>query len=126
MTVGYHSRHGQLCPEYVCQREGISRGEPACQRIPGAGIDQVIGALLVEAVNPVALEVTLVVQRELQSRFEEADRSFFERVEHGFRTLANADPARIKWIDATQPIAAVAAEVWKQVESLIAKNALEK
>jgi DNA invertase Pin-like site-specific DNA recombinase len=81
MTVGYHSRHGQLCPEYVCQREGINRGEPACQRIPGAGIDQVIGALLVEAVNPVALEVTLAVQRELQSRFEEADRLRHAQVE---------------------------------------------
>jgi len=81
MTVGYHSRHGQLCPEYVCQREGISRGEAVCQRIPGSGIDQVIGALLVEAVNPVALEVTLAVQRELQSRFEEADRLRHAQVE---------------------------------------------
>ncbi|CAP41744.1 recombinase family protein [Bordetella petrii] len=81
MTVGYHSRHGQLCPEYVCQREGISRGEAVCQRIPGSGIDEVIGALLVEAVNPVALEVTLAVQRELQSRFEEADRLRHAQVE---------------------------------------------
>jgi hypothetical protein len=81
MTVRYHSRHGQSCPEYVCQREGISRGEALCQRIPGSGIDQVIGALLVEAVNPVALEVTLAVQRELQSRFEEADRLRHAQVE---------------------------------------------
>ena len=74
MTVRYHSRLGQLCPEYVCQREGIEHGEAVCQRVPGAGVDQAIGALLVDAVNPVALEVTLAVQRELQSRFEEADR----------------------------------------------------
>jgi dTMP kinase len=61
-----------------------------------------------------------------RDRFEEADRAFFERVEQGFRALAKADPGRIKWIEATQPIAAVAAEVWKQVESLIAKIPLEK
>jgi len=81
MTVRYHSRHGQLCPEYVCQREGIENGEALCQRVPGAGVDQAIGALLVEAVNPVALEVTLAVQRELQSRFDEADRLRHAQVE---------------------------------------------
>ena len=73
MSVGYHSRHGQLYPEYRCMREHIQHGEAVCQRVPGAGVDQAIGALLVEAVNPVALDVTLQVQRELQSRFEEAD-----------------------------------------------------
>jgi len=37
--------------------------------------------LLVEAVNPVALEVTLSVQRELQSRLDEADRLRHAQVE---------------------------------------------
>ncbi len=74
MTVRYHSRRGQLCPGYICQREGIEHGEAVCQHVPGAGVDQAIGALLVEAVNPVALEVTLAVQHELQSRLDEADR----------------------------------------------------
>ncbi len=81
MTVRYHSRHGQLCPEYVCQREGIEHAEPVCQRVPGVGIDQAIGDLLVAAVNPVALEVTLAVQRELQSRLEDADRLRHKQVE---------------------------------------------
>ena len=74
MTVGYHSRHGQLFPEYVCQRERIEHDEAVCQKVPGVGVDRAVGALLVEALNPVALEVTLAVQRELQSRLEEADR----------------------------------------------------
>jgi DNA invertase Pin-like site-specific DNA recombinase len=81
MTVGYHGHDGQLRPEYVCQREGIEHGEPTCQRIHGAGIDQAIGELLVEAVNPVALEVTLAVQRQLQSRLEEVDRLRLAHVE---------------------------------------------
>jgi hypothetical protein len=81
MTVAYRSRHGQLFPVYQCQREGIEHGEPACQRIHGAGIDQAIGELLIEAVNPVALEVTLAVQRELQSRLEESDRLRHAQVE---------------------------------------------
>jgi dTMP kinase len=53
-----------------------------------------------------------------RDRFEEAGRAFFERVEQGFHALAKQDPARIKWIDATKPIDLVAAEIWKQVQSL--------
>jgi len=85
MTVGYHARRGQLCPEYVCQHDGIEHGLPVCQRIAGVGVDRAIGELLVEAVNPVALEVTLAVQRELQCRLDEAERlrrAQLERVQY--------------------------------------------
>jgi hypothetical protein len=37
MTVRYHSRQGRLCPEYICQREGIEQAEPVCQRVFGGG-----------------------------------------------------------------------------------------
>ena len=91
MTVRYHSRNGDLCPEYVCQRQGIEHAEPVCQRVPGVGVDQAIGDLLVKAVNPLALEVTLAVQRELQSRMEEADRLRHKQVE---RAQYESDLAR--------------------------------
>lgn len=81
MTVRYHSRNEHLCPEYVCQHEGIEHAEPICQRVCGIGIDQAIGELLIEAVNPMALEVTLAVQHELQARMEEADRLRHKQVE---------------------------------------------
>lgn len=74
MTVRYHVRKGLLCPEYVCQKEGIEHAERFCQRIPGAGIERAIGDILIEAMNPVALDVALAVKEELQSRLEEADR----------------------------------------------------
>ena len=54
-----------------------------------------------------------------RDRFEEADRAFFERVEQGFRALAKADPTRIKWIEATQPISTVAEHIWAEVEELL-------
>ncbi len=95
MTVRYHSRNGHLCPEYVCQREGIEHAEPICQRVPGVGIDQAIGNLLVDAVNPVALEVTLAVQHELQSRIEEADRLRHKQVE---RAKYEADLAQRRYL----------------------------
>src|ERR1700730_9702034 len=81
MTIRYHVRNGHLCPDYLCQREGIEHAQPLCQHVPGSGIDEAIGALLVEAVSPVALEVALTVQQELQSRLEEADRLRGQQVE---------------------------------------------
>ena len=49
-------------------------------------------------------------------RFEAAGRKFFERVEQGFLAIAKAEPGRVKYIDATQSIEAVQAQIWKHVE----------
>jgi DNA invertase Pin-like site-specific DNA recombinase len=95
MTVRYHSREGRLCPEYVCQRDGIEHAKPVCQRIPGAGIDRTIGELLVDAVSPMALEVALSVQQELQCRIEEADRLRQKQVE---RAQYEVDLARRRYM----------------------------
>jgi len=73
MTIRYHARGAHLLPEYVCQRDGIARGEPICQRIPGECVDQAIGELLLAAMTPLTLEVTLAVQEELVARAVEAD-----------------------------------------------------
>jgi DNA invertase Pin-like site-specific DNA recombinase len=95
MTVRYHSREGRLWPEYLCQRDGIEHAQPLCQRIPGAGIDQAVGQLLVEAVSPVALDVALTVQQELQCRIQEADRLRQKQVE---RAQYEADLARRRYL----------------------------
>jgi hypothetical protein len=58
----------------VCQRRGIEHGEPICQYVPGENVDASIGRLLVDAVSPLALEVALTVQQELQARLDETDR----------------------------------------------------
>ena len=95
MTVRYHSRRGHLIPDYVCQREGIEHGEPICQHIPGAAIDEVVGNVLVEAVTPITLEVALAVQQELQSRLDEADRLRKQQVE---RARYEAELARRRYL----------------------------
>lgn len=95
MTIRYHRRQGCLCPEYVCQREGIEQAEPICQSVHGAGLDEAIGKLLLEALNPLALEVSLAVQRELQSRLEEADRLRHKAVE---RAQYEADLAQRRYM----------------------------
>jgi DNA invertase Pin-like site-specific DNA recombinase len=74
MTVRYHSRQGQLVPDYLCQQAGIAQAAPICQHIPGSRIDQAISQLLLETVSPMALDVALRVESELQHRRDEVDR----------------------------------------------------
>jgi len=95
MTVRYNHRNGKALPTYTCQRRGIARAEPVCQSIPGAHIDAAVGRLLVEAVTPLALEATLTVEHQLQSRADEADRLRSRQVE---RARYEADLARRRFI----------------------------
>jgi hypothetical protein len=81
MTVHYHTRHGHQVPNYVCQSRGIERAEPVCQDVPGAGIDEAIGTLLVELMTPLTLEVTLAVQEELTAHAADAERLRQQQVE---------------------------------------------
>ena len=55
----------------------------------------------------------------LRDRMEEADRSFFERVQHGFQMIASSEPLRVKAIDATLGIETVAAAIWTQVSAVL-------
>jgi DNA invertase Pin-like site-specific DNA recombinase len=95
MTVRYHRRHGRLLPEYVCQREGVEYAEPLCQRIPGVGIDEAVGELLMQAVSPLTLDIAFTVQQELQRRLEEADRLRHKQVQ---RAQYEAELARRRYM----------------------------
>jgi len=82
MTIRYkYQRKGRIDPVYLCQRNRIERWESSCQYIPGAGIDEAIGKLLIESVTPLTLEVALQVQQELENRFKEADNLRKQQVE---------------------------------------------
>jgi DNA invertase Pin-like site-specific DNA recombinase len=75
MTIRYkYRRSRRVDPVYLCQRQRVERWESSCQYIPGAGIDEAIGKLLIESVTPLTLEVALEVQRELEARFNETDK----------------------------------------------------
>lgn len=81
MSIRYHNRRGGITPEYVCPGESNRIGVPKCQTIPGDKIDAAVGELLLEAMTPVALEVSLSVQAEVQKRFDEADKLRLREVE---------------------------------------------
>jgi len=82
MTIRYkYQSKGRIEPAYLCQRKRIERFENSCQYIPGAAIDEAMSKLLIESVTPLTLEVALEVQRELESRFNEADKLRKQQVE---------------------------------------------
>jgi len=95
MTVRYSARNGKRLPTYACQRKGIEHAEPLCQTIPGQHLDDAVGRLLVESVTPMALEATLTVQQQLQSRTDEADRLRSYQVE---RARYEVDLARRRFM----------------------------
>jgi dTMP kinase len=55
-------------------------------------------------------------QPSLRDRFEEADREFFERVDLGYRAIAQEEPDRIKVIHADQTADQVELAIWKLVK----------
>ena len=95
MSVRYHERDGRLVPDYACTKAHIELGQPLCQAITGAGIDEAVGKLLVESVTPLAMEVALDVQGEIQLRLAEAARL---RHQHVQRAQYEADQARIRYM----------------------------
>jgi len=95
MTVRYQTQSKALCPIYVCQREGISNGKPICESIPGHSIDDAVGALLVEMMSPVTIELALAVQHELTCRIEATDKIRRQQVE---RARYAADLARQRFM----------------------------
>lgn len=63
--------------------------------------------------------VPLPFEPPLRDRMEEADRQFFERVEIGYRTIAQAEPKRVRLLDATQSIETLTREIWDLVNALL-------
>jgi hypothetical protein len=97
MGIRYHQVHGDERgrPDYVCQEQVIRKGGKICQVVPGKNVDAAIGALLVELVTPMNLEVTVAVQRELESRAAELDAA---RRQHVERTRYEAELARRRYM----------------------------
>jgi hypothetical protein len=79
----------------MCQKDGIEHGKPFCQSINGEQIDKAIGDLLAQTMTPMALDVALAVQQEVQARREEVDRLRRQQVE---RARYEADLAQRRYM----------------------------
>ena len=125
MTVRYHWRRGGLAPDYVCQRKGIENAESICQRVSGAEVDRFIGAVLVELINPITLDVALAVQQELHAQLEEGDRLRGQQVERA-RYEAELAQRRYMRVDPDNRLVADSLEAdWNQKLKLLADTQQE-
>jgi DNA invertase Pin-like site-specific DNA recombinase len=109
MTLRYHERHGQLYPDYLCQRELIDHAAPPCQHLPGQAIDAAIAQLLLTTMTPLNLEVALAVQQEIAARQDEVDALRAKQVE---RAQYEADLAgqRYRHVDPNNRLVAATLE----------------
>jgi DNA invertase Pin-like site-specific DNA recombinase len=82
---------GECTPVYLCNRDQLDYGHALCTRIPGAGIDAIVTAILLEKVTPMAVKAAISVQQEIVKRAQEADQLLRRQVE---RAQYDADLAR--------------------------------
>ncbi len=109
MTIRYHTRHGTQIPSYVCQNDGIRTAQPICQHLAGDIIDAAVSDLILAALTPAAIEVTLAVSDELTAQAERADQLRQAQVQ---RAEQAADAARRRYlaVDAANRLVADALE----------------
>jgi DNA invertase Pin-like site-specific DNA recombinase len=95
LRARYAARRGRLEAWYVCDRAHGSRGEPNCQSIAGAPVDEAIGELISAKMTPAAVELALEIRKEIQARHAEADRLRLRAVE---RARIEADLAQRRFM----------------------------
>lgn len=114
MSVRYQGGKKTPQPYYVCKGAGNTQSWPSCQSLPGTAIDSAIGSLLLEAMTPVALDVALAVQQELEARIDEADQLRLKQVERA-RYEADLARGRFMQVDANHRLVADSLEAdWNQ------------
>ena len=57
-----------------------------------------------------------------RDRFEEADHAFFDRVALGFKAVAEAEPNRVRVIEANGTVEDVRKDIWGRIQHLLARR----
>jgi Recombinase/Recombinase zinc beta ribbon domain len=92
MTVHYQrGAGGKLQPVYVCAREKSDYGGGQCQQLAGSCVDGYVTGLLLDALAPAALEVSLAAAEQAEAQRAQLDQIWRQRLE---RADFAADRAR--------------------------------
>ena len=82
MTVRYQrGRGGKLHPVYVCSRDKSDYGAGQCQQLAGPCVDAHVTGLLLAAMAPAALEVSLAAAGQAEAQRDQVDRIWRQRLE---------------------------------------------
>jgi DNA invertase Pin-like site-specific DNA recombinase len=120
MTVGYQrGAGGKLHPVYVCAREKSDYGGGQCQQLAGSCVDGYVTGLLLAAMAPAALEVSLAAAGQAGAQRAQVDRIWRQRLE---RADFAADRARRQYQLAEPENRLVARQLEKDWEAALAER----
>jgi DNA invertase Pin-like site-specific DNA recombinase len=97
MSVAYTGPASRL--RYLCSRAMVEHAEPMCQGLTGGVLDDLVAAEVLMALEPAALELSLVAADDLERERARLHRDWRQRVERG---RYEADRARRQY-DAAEP-----------------------
>jgi DNA invertase Pin-like site-specific DNA recombinase len=80
MYVNYSGLNSQHVT-YQCNTASMRYAQPACQRLPGAAVDQLVAEQLLAALTPAQVELSLALAEELERQQGELDRQWQRRLE---------------------------------------------
>jgi DNA invertase Pin-like site-specific DNA recombinase len=120
MTVRYQRGAGrELRPVYVCSREKADHGGGQCQQLAGSCVDGYVTGLMLDALAPAALEVSLAAAGQAEARRAQVDQIWRQRLERaGFA----ADRARRQYQLTEPENRLVARQLEKEWEAALAER----
>ena len=121
MRARYRDARGKLETWYICDRSTDSRAEPNCQSLAGRPIDHAVGVLIAEKMTPAAVELALEIQKEIETRYDEADQLRCRGIE---RAQVDAELAqrRFMMVDpANRLVADTLESYWNETLRVLAK-----
>ena len=120
MTVHYQrGPGGKLDPVYACDRDKTDYAADRCQQLAGSCVDAHVTGLLLQAVAPAALEISLAAAGQVQAQRDQVDRIWRQRLERaGFA----ADRARRQYQLAEPENRLVARQLEKDWEAALAER----
>ena len=120
MTVHYQrGAGGKLSAVYVCAREKSDYGGGQCQQVAGPCVDAYVTGLLLDALAPAALEVSLAAAGQAGARRAQVDRIWRQRLE---RADFAADRARRQYQLAEPENRLVVRQLEKDWETALAER----
>jgi hypothetical protein len=90
LQVNYETSRQGLTGRYCCLRRHHTYGEPRCQQMAAAFLDQHVVAQVLSALAPAALELSVAAAGQAQARRAEADRIWRQRLERADLTCDRA------------------------------------
>ena len=75
---------------YICNRMTVDYGEDVCQSVKGAPLDTLVGKLVIEALEPAALDASLAVAADIEAERAAVDQQWRQRIERADYEAARA------------------------------------